>query len=181
MFHVLMRDATFDPSRLRSLRSGIIAGGPVSEILADRGRARCDVEIACGLSEIGPAVDDVAFVTRRSSAPDGCFLSGDLGIIDEDGYVRVVGRRRDTILRGEREVRPREVNDQLRAYPVVDDPCVTGGPHDILGELVSACVISVPDLVRFLHPRPMTGRGPAKRRTLECEPALDHTAFIGSS
>ena len=66
MFHLLLRDATFDPSRLRALRSGIIAGGSVSEKLADRVREWCDVELAYGLTETGPAVP----VTRPGDADD---------------------------------------------------------------------------------------------------------------
>lgn len=151
MFHVLMRDATFDPSRFRSLRSGIIAGGSVSEILADRGRARCDVEIANGLPDIGPTVSVVDFVTGA--------------------------------LRGPMAVAEPAVHEphQLRACPVVDDPCVTGIPHDLLGELVCAGIVTVPDLVRLFDPFPMTGSGSAKRRAFECDHALDHTAIIGSS
>ncbi len=81
--------------------------------------------------------------TRRSFTPEGFFLTGDLGIIDEDGYVRIVGRRRETILRGGYQIYPREVEDQLRAYPAVDDVCVIGVPHEILGELVCACIVPV--------------------------------------
>src|SRR5688572_26616110 len=61
-----MRDATYDPSRLCSLRSGFIAGGSVSEDLDCRVRAFCDVEIAYGLTETGPAVA----VTRPGDSHD---------------------------------------------------------------------------------------------------------------
>jgi fatty-acyl-CoA synthase len=259
MFHLLMRDGSFNPSRLRTLRSGIIAGGPVLPDLVDRVRDWCNVEIAYGLTETGPTVcitrasdgEDkrantvgrplpgvevkaVDFVTgtlhgpeavgeivvrgpnvmlgyarmpaetRRSFTPEGFFLTGDLGIIDEDGYVRIVGRRRETILRGGYQIYPREVEDQLRAHPAVDDVCVIGVPHDILGELVCACIVpvegavitgeeikdfardtvadyKVPDLVRFFDEFPMTGSGTVKRRELERMVALDHSATIGST
>jgi acyl-CoA synthetase (AMP-forming)/AMP-acid ligase II len=141
--------------------------------------------------------------TARSFTPEGFFLTGDLGIIDEDGYVRIVGRRRETILRGGYQIYPREVEDQLRAHPAVDDVCVIGIPHDVLGELVCACIVPVegavitgdeikefardvmadykiPDLVRFFDRFPMTGSGKVKRRELERTVALDHTT-IGSS
>ena len=81
--------------------------------------------------------------TRRSFTPEEFFLTGDLGIIHEDGYVRVVGRRRETIQRGGYQIYPREVEDQLRAHPAVFDVCVIGIPHDILGELVCACIVPV--------------------------------------
>jgi len=185
MFHLLMRDATFNPTRLRTLRSGIIAGGSVSEDLVDRVRDWCDVEIAYGLTETGPtvaitrpgdaqdkraatvgrplagvevkavdfitgalhgpeAVGEIAVrgpnvmlgyarmpaETRRSFTPEGFFLTGDLGIIDEDGYVRIVGHRRETILCGGYQIHPREAEDRLRAHPQVHDVRVIGGPQE---------------------------------------------------
>jgi len=135
--------------------------------------------------------------TARSFSPEGFFLTGDLGIIDEDGYIRIVGRSKETILRGGYQIYPREVEDQLRAHPAVDDVCVIGVPHDVLGELVCACIVPVegavitgeeiklfardtmadykiPDLVRFLDAFPMTGSGKVKRRELERVVALEH-------
>jgi acyl-CoA synthetase (AMP-forming)/AMP-acid ligase II len=135
--------------------------------------------------------------TARSFTPEGFFLTGDLGIIDEDGYIRIVGRSKETILRGGYQIYPREVEDQLRAHPAVDDVCVIGVPHDVLGELVCACILPVegavitgeeiklfardtmadykiPDLVRFLDAFPMTGSGKVKRRELERAMALEH-------
>ena len=142
--------------------------------------------------------------TARSFSPEGFFLTGDLGIIDEDGYLRIVGRTKETIVRGGYQIYPREVEDLLRAHPAVDDVCVIGVPHDVMGELVCACVVPVegavitgdelklfardtmadyklPDLVRFFDAFPMTGSGKVKRRELERMVSLDHTATIGSS
>jgi fatty-acyl-CoA synthase len=51
MFHLLMRETTFNPSRVRTVRGAIIAGGSLAEALADRVREWCDVEIAHGLTE----------------------------------------------------------------------------------------------------------------------------------
>jgi fatty-acyl-CoA synthase len=142
--------------------------------------------------------------TARSFSPEGFFLTGDLGIIDEDGYLRIVGRTKEMILRGGYQIHPREVEDLLRAHPAVEDVCVIGVPHDIMGELVCACVVPVegavitgselkefardtmadfklPDLVRFFDAFPMTGSGKVKRRELERMVALEYTATIGSS
>ncbi|MDQ3517597.1 MAG: acyl--CoA ligase [Gemmatimonadota bacterium] len=138
--------------------------------------------------------------TAKSFSPEGFFLTGDLGIIDEDGYVRIVGGSKETIVRGGYQIYPREVEDQLRAHPAVDDVCVIGVPHDIMGELVCACIVPVegavitgeevktfardmmadyriPDLVRFFHIFPLTGSGKVKRRELERVVALEHTAM----
>ena len=142
--------------------------------------------------------------TRRAFTGEGFFLTGDLGVLDEDGYLRIVGRTKETILRGGFQIHPREVEDQLRAHPAVDDVCVIGVPHDVLGELVCACVVpvegavitggeikhfaedtmadyKVPDLVRFFDVFPMTGSGKVKRRELERTVALDHTATAPST
>jgi fatty-acyl-CoA synthase len=210
MFHLLMRDSTFDPSRLRSLRSGIIAGGPVSEKLGRRRRAVRDVDRTPGRTETGSTASDVDFVighphrptgdarmasrgpgvtlgirtpveTRRSSSPAGGFRTDDLGLIGVDGCARIVGRRRDAILRGGHQIHPREVTGQLRAHPAVNDVCVIGVPHDVLGELVCARIAKVPDLVRFPTTAPKSGAGRVKRRALERTFALGHTAIIGST
>jgi fatty-acyl-CoA synthase len=142
--------------------------------------------------------------TARAFTAEGFFLTGDLGVIDEDGYLHVVGRTKETILRGGFQIYPREVEDQLRAHPAVDDVCVIGVPHDVLGELVCACVVpvegavitggelkhfaqdtmadyKVPDLVRFFAALPMTGSGKVRRRELERTVALDHSATAPSS
>lgn len=137
--------------------------------------------------------------TAKVHTPEGFFLTGDLGIIDEEGYVRIVGRRRDTIARGGFQVYPREVEDRLRAHPAVDDVCVIGIPHDVLGEQVCACIVpvegavitgrdimlfardsmaeyKVPDLVRFYDAFPMTGSGKVRRRELARSIALELSA-----
>jgi len=192
MFHLLMRNATFNPTRLRTLRSGIIADGSVSEDLKA-------VDFVTGTPHGPEAVGEIAVrgpnvmlgyarmpaETRRSFTPEGFSLTGDLGIIDEDGYARIVGRRRETILRRGYQIYPREVEDHLRAHPAVDDVCVIGVPHDILGELVCACIVpvegKVPDLVRFFDALPTPESGKVKRRELERMVALDHTVIIGST
>ncbi|GAB1342409.1 class I adenylate-forming enzyme family protein [Gemmatimonas sp.] len=127
--------------------------------------------------------------TAKVHTPDGFFLTGDLGIIDEDGTVRILGRRQETISRGGIQLYPRELEDRLRAHPAVDDVCVIGVPHDVMGELVCACIVAVegavitgdeikrfardtmaadkvPDLVRFFDTFPMTGSGKIRRREL---------------
>jgi len=256
-FHLLMREEGFDPSRLRSLRTGIIAGSSVSEELVRRVRRWCDVLVAYGLTETGPTVTLTRFAdsddrrlgsvgralpgvevmavdimtgalhgpeavgelavrgtnlmrgylrmpaeTAKVHTPEGFFLTGDLGIIDEDGYVKILGRRQETIARGGIQLYPRELEDRLRAHPAVDDVCVIGVPHDVLGEQICACIVpvegavitgseikrfaqetmaayKVPDLVRFFDVFPMTGSGKVRRRELSraltLSIALDHT------
>ncbi|MBK5098800.1 MAG: hypothetical protein JJE01_13525, partial [Gemmatimonadetes bacterium] len=66
-----------------------------------------------------------------------------LGTFDEEGFLRIVGRRSDVILRGGYSVHPREVEDHLRSLPAVHEAVVIGLPHEVLGELVCACVVPV--------------------------------------
>ena len=136
--------------------------------------------------------------TRRSFTAEGFLLTGDLAMLDEDGYVRIVGRRKEMIIRNGYNVYPREVEDVLRAHPAVEDVCVVGVPHEILGETICACIVPVegavvrgedilefaraqmaeyklPDLVRFFDALPMTASGKVKRRELSQVVALEHT------
>jgi fatty-acyl-CoA synthase len=117
---------------------------------------------------------------------DGFFLTGDLGMIDEEGYLHILGRRKEMIIRGGFNVYPREVEDRLHAHPAVLDVAVVGLPDEILGEVTCACIVpvegaivtgeeikdfcrevladyKVPDLVRFLDSFPLTGSGKVRK------------------
>lgn len=67
--------------------------------------------------------------------------TGDLGVYDDEGYLRVVGRKKDMILRGSQNIFPKEVEDYLAAYPKVRDLAVVGMPDPVLGERVCAFVV----------------------------------------
>ena len=244
MFQLLMREPAFASRDLSTVRTGIVAGSPVSAELVRRIRRWSDVQIAYGLTETGPTVSitrfedddearsttvgrpidgvDVGVVdvttgalhgpeavgelavkgpnvmagyhrmpleTERSFTPEGYFLTGDLAALDERGFVTIVGRRKEVIIRGGYSIVPRELEDVLRTHPAVDDACVIGIANEILGELVCACVVPVegaivtgdelkgyveehvadykiPDLVRFFDTFPLTGSGKVKRREL---------------
>jgi acyl-CoA synthetase (AMP-forming)/AMP-acid ligase II len=138
--------------------------------------------------------------TARAFSPDGFLRTGDLGALDDDGYLRIVGHA-EAILRSGYRIVPREVEVQLRAHPAVSDVRVIGVPHEVLGELVCACVVpvegalvtgeelkdfardsladyKVPDMVRFFDALPgQAGVGErAARRELERTVALEQTS-----
>ena len=75
---------------------------------------------------------------------DGWAHFGDLGRIDQDGYLHVTGRVKDTIIRGGSNINPFEVEDVLRGSAVVQDVCVVGRPDEDLGERAVAFVVPAP-------------------------------------
>ena len=72
---------------------------------------------------------------------DGHFISGDLGFIDERGYVSIVGRAKDLIIAGGYNIYPAEVEAALDELPQVHESAVVGVPHPDLGEGVVAAVV----------------------------------------
>ena len=134
----------------------------------------------------GPSVMEAYFrqpaATRAALAEGGFLRTGDLGNIDAAGFLHIVGRESDVIIRGGYSVHPREIEDHLRSHPAVDEAVVVGVPNEVLGELIGACVIPVegalvsedeirqhcrpalaeyklPDVVHFLEEYPLTEGG----------------------
>ncbi len=79
--------------------------------------------------------------TAATFLPDGWVRSGDLAVIDEDGYLTVVGRKKEIIIRGGMNITPREIEELLLDLPEVDRAAVVGLPDERLGERVCACVV----------------------------------------
>jgi fatty-acyl-CoA synthase len=241
-FILAMESAGVEQRDLSSLRTGIVAGAPVSEDLARRIRSEMlpGIRIGYGLTETG----NLVAVTRADDPPgkqastvgrpfpgaevrvldvdgtvlpvesvgevavrgpsvmrgyyrqpgetsqvftrDGFFVTGDVGMLDDEGFLHIVGRRKEVVIRGGFNVYPREVEDRLHAHPAVLDVAVVGLPDEVLGEIVCACIVpvegaivtgeeirdfcrevladyKVPDLVRFLDEFPLTGSGKVRR------------------
>ncbi len=83
---------------------------------------------------LDPALDADAF------DDDGYFRSGDLGIVDADGYVTITGRLKDVIIRNGENISAKEVEDLLYAHPAVADVAVIGVPDPSTGERACAVV-----------------------------------------
>ncbi len=83
--------------------------------------------------------EDTAEVMRN-----GWFHTGDIGIIDEDGYLSIVDRKKDMILRGGYNIYPRELEEVLMTHPAVSMVAVIGVPDERLGEEVKACIVCKP-------------------------------------
>ncbi len=89
----------------------------------------------------GPNV--MAGYWRGEPLPDGWFATGDVGRLDTDGYLTIVDRIKDLILRGGFNVYPRDVEDALMTHPAVAMAAVVGRPDERLGEEVIAFVALV--------------------------------------
>jgi fatty-acyl-CoA synthase len=82
--------------------------------------------------------DDAA--TRQAIDADGWMHSGDLAVMDDDGYLRIVGRIKDTIIRGGENIAPREIEEFLYSLPGISAVEVIGVPSERFGEEVMAWV-----------------------------------------
>jgi malonyl-CoA/methylmalonyl-CoA synthetase len=82
--------------------------------------------------------------TKSEFREDGFFISGDLGFIDDKGYVRISGRGKDLIISGGFNVYPAEVEGAIEALPGVAECAVIGVPHPDFGEGVLAVAIPKP-------------------------------------
>jgi len=76
---------------------------------------------------------------------DGWFKTGDIGRIDGDGYVEIVGRSKDLIITGGLNVYPKEVEEALNALPGILESAVVGLPDPDFGEAVTAVVVAEPE------------------------------------
>jgi fatty-acyl-CoA synthase len=124
--------------------------------------------------------------TRSVLDAEGFLLSGDLGMRDEEGFIHLVGRRKEVIIRSGFNIYPREVESRLDAHPAVQESAVIGVSDSLLGEAVCACIVPIegaivtdeelkdwcretlaaaksPDQVRFLDSFPRTGTGKIRR------------------
>jgi cyclohexanecarboxylate-CoA ligase len=94
----------------------------------------------CFLGYRRPALDADAFTA------DGWFVTGDLGVVDRDGYLRVTGRRKDVIIRKGENISAREVEELLATHPAVAEVAVVGLPDAAAGEVACAVVRVAPDV-----------------------------------
>ena len=178
-----------DPGEKRRFTVGRPLPGTSIRVLESDG-AELPVESVGEIAILGPGVMKGYYrqpvETAGSIDDEGYFLTGDLGIVDEEGYVHLVGRRKEVIIRSGFNVYPREVEDRLHAHPGVREAAVVGVPDLVLGEAICACVVpvegaivtgqelrdwcrltladyKVPDRVRFFDDFPLTGTGKIRR------------------
>jgi long-chain acyl-CoA synthetase len=82
--------------------------------------------------------------TAAAIDDQGWFRTGDVGRMDEDGYLYIVDRKKDLVIRGGFNVYPREIEEVIYEHPAVREAAVIGIPHETLGEEVGAAVALKP-------------------------------------
>ncbi|MBY6048773.1 malonate--CoA ligase [Vannielia litorea] len=119
--------------------------------------------------------------TAAELRDNGFFITGDLGMVDGDGYVSIVGRGKDLIISGGYNIYPKEIEALLDDQPGVLESAVIGVPHADFGETVLAVLVPEPGadpdiaaieaevstkLARFKHPRRMVVAESLPRNTM---------------
>lgn len=119
--------------------------------------------------------------TAAELRSNGFFITGDLGRIDADGYVHIVGRDKDLIISGGYNIYPKEIELVLDAQPGVLESAVVGVPHPDFGETVLGLIVAEPDadpdldaiataagssLARYKHPRKLLAIDHLPRNTM---------------
>ncbi|NNM35478.1 MAG: long-chain fatty acid--CoA ligase, partial [Gemmatimonadetes bacterium] len=139
--------------------------------------------------------------TARALDGEGYLKTGDLGMLDDEGFIHLVGRSMDVVVRGGFNVHPQEVEDRLGSHPAVDRAAVVGFPDELLGEGLCAFVVRVeggvvteselrdwsreslaeyklPDRIRFVDSMPMTGSGKLWRHELARLARMDQASEL---
>ncbi len=122
--------------------AGRVYPGVELEVRDDEGRALAQGdtgEIVVRSELTRGYVDDAA--ASADLVRDGWLHTGDMGYVDDDGVLWLVGRKRDMIKCGGFQVWPEEIEDELRAHPAVRDVRVVGVPDERLGEIPAALVV----------------------------------------
>lgn len=161
-----------------------LVGKPVPEVplrILDDEERDVPVGTAGEIANIGPSVTPGYYnnpsANERAFTKDGWFKTGDLGVLDENGYLKIVGRKKEMIIRGGANIYPREIEEVLFRHPAVADCAVVGTPHPRTGEQVVACVVARPGMsftfetmTEFLAPQIAKYKLPERLELVEALP-----------
>lgn len=140
--HVYVRPE--EALKLNGTTSGRAMAGVEVRVVDDQG---CDVppgtpgeEVSRGPNVFVGYLKDKA-TTDSALDDEGWFYSGDICVMDESGNIRIIGRKKDMIVRGGENLNANEINDKLEGCPGLGDHTVIGMPDDRLGERICAFVV----------------------------------------
>ena len=131
-----------DPAEKLITTDGRPVPGATVRVVDDAGRAlppNSEGEIALR----GPQLC-VGYVDARLNdafTADGFLRSGDLAVIDDEGFVRITGRKKDIIIRKGENLSAKSIEDELHAHPRIEEAAVIGVPDAVSGERVCACIV----------------------------------------
>ena len=168
------------PPGLRKIGSPGIAFGNEIAILNDSGHilgpGRAG-EIAARGPNVMVGYHDDRQATRAAILADGWLKTGDIGHIDEDGYVHVAGRLKELIIKGGENIAPREIDDALYAHPDVVEAAAFARPCKDYGQRVDAAVrlkeastVTTDQLIEHCRARIGTFRAPDRIHVLDALP-----------
>lgn len=113
--------------------------------VVDENRQECGVDEVGELACRGPGVTkgyyNSPIETAQAIDQAGWFYTGDMVTVDANGYVRIVGRKKEMIIRGGYNIYPRELEEKLHQHPAISEAAVIGLPDKIFGEMTCACVV----------------------------------------
>ncbi|GLI33335.1 AMP-binding protein [Desulforhabdus amnigena] len=152
-------------------------------------------EVVCRGYNVMKGYYNMPDATNKTIDSDGWLHSGDLGVIDEEGYLSITGRHKDMIIRGGENIYPREIEEFLYRMEGIRDVQVAGVPSSRYGEEVGAFIIlkegynytpedvkdfcrgkiaryKIPKYVLFVNSYPMTASGKIQKFKLREQSAL---------
>lgn len=179
----------FDPEPFQAETVGRLLPGMEAKIVDEQRREmpRGKVgELALRLGSVMLGYYKAPEITAQALDEDGWYYTGDLAAMDERGYVRIMGRKKDMIIRGGQNVYPAEIENHLLSKPGIQSVAVVGVPDPLAGERVWAFVVpqegvaltpadvwnycrgelapyKVPDQVRIVDTLPMTSTGKVQK------------------
>lgn len=182
-----------DPDHLRAETVGAaLPGAEIKIVDEERNEVRTGEvgEIACRSFGVMKGYYKMPEKTWEAFDDEGWFYTGDLGTLDENGYLRIVGRKKEMIIRGGYNIYPREVEEVFYKHPSVMEVAIVGLPDTVLGEISCACIklkpnvktseaelyayikervadYKVPDKLLFVDELPMTASGKIKKIALQ--------------
>jgi long-chain acyl-CoA synthetase len=124
--------------------AGELPAGQLGEIWIRSPFAAGQAAQAAQAAQAGQQAPHGAQQAPQAPSADGFLRTGDLGRLDDDGFLWIEGRTSDVINRGGLKVLPQEVEETLRRHPQIADACVAGVPDERLGEVPVAWIRAVP-------------------------------------
>lgn len=147
-------------------------------------------ELVCRSFGVMKGYYNMPEMTSEAMDEDGWFYTGDLATLDEEGYIRLVGRKKEMIIRGGYNIYPREIEEIFYTHPAVMEIAIVSLPDTVLREISCAVICKkpnievtleeliefikdkvadykVPDKILFMDELPMTASGKIQKMNLQ--------------